>query len=158
MKHGHGKAIVSSNPKLRGWRTTVANAAKHAALQSRRVPVFYEEKRRGQANKRLVYFDEPVVVIAQFYFARPKRMRKDWGNYHGTHPDLDKLQRAIGDALEEASIVSNDSRICAWPAFPGKQYGAPRVEIQVESVAEMLRRTDDDDRIQMSVHDKVGIR
>ncbi len=122
---GDGR-LVADNSKTKGWRQAVRLEAISAANRSA-LP-----KIRG------VYFDEPVVVHARFYFAPPKRQR--WPGIHATKPDLDKLQRAIGDALEDAKIVSNDSRICAWPAVPGKMYGEPRAEIYVWTVREWIRK------------------
>lgn len=122
----------SDNKKLKKWQSMVSNYARMAVTQNSFNSVRYDYcttigNKRYKVNKR-VCFDEPVVVHAQFFFAPIQKPR--WGILHGTKPDLDKLQRAIGDALQAANIVSEDSRICAWSAWPGKQYGEPpRVEI-----------------------------
>ena len=38
-------------------------------------------------------------------------------------PDVDKLQRAVGDALKKARILTDDSRIVQWIA--GKRWAPP---------------------------------
>jgi len=136
---GRGK-MIADNPKLKRWRLDVALAAETAVRESGIETVGYDyEVKRGNRIYHLtrqVCFDEPVVVWAAFFFAPPKA-RPRWGDVHGTRPDLDKLQRAIGDALETANVVSNDSRICGWPEFHGKRYGdIPRAEISVVAVSE----------------------
>lgn len=55
--------------------------------------------------------DEPVTVRATFYLPRPKRPRF---NVPGVKPDTDKLQRNLGDAMQEAGVLSDDSRIVEW--------------------------------------------
>lgn len=58
--------------------------------------------------------DNGVRVEVHFYFERPKiaseRLQKT------TAPDLDKLQRAVGDALTSTDIYTDDSRIIEWVA------------------------------------------
>lgn len=49
---------------------------------------------------------------------RPKRPRF---NVPATAPDLDKLQRGVGDGLEASGLLANDSRIVQWIAT--KHYG-----------------------------------
>lgn len=80
--------------------------------------------------------DRPAVVHAVFTFPEPKRLRERV--YVGgllvkaTKPDLDKLQRALGDSLVDAGILTDDSRIIGWPAMPGKVYGPePGVDVAV---------------------------
>lgn len=55
--------------------------------------------------------DEPVEVHAKFYLPRPANPRLE---HAATSLDLDKLQRCIGDALEKAGVLKNDSRIVRW--------------------------------------------
>jgi Holliday junction resolvase RusA-like endonuclease len=51
--------------------------------------------------------DGPVEVVADVRIKKPKRPRCQ---YPDTKPDIDKIARAIGDALE-GSVLVNDSRI-----------------------------------------------
>lgn len=58
--------------------------------------------------------DEPIRVDAIFWLPRPKKPR--W-EVPATALDLDKLVRAVGDALSPRSrgkVISNDARIVAW--------------------------------------------
>ena len=47
-----------------------------------------------------------------------------------TSPDLDKLLRAVGDALETTVLV-NDAQIKGWMAWEFYTDGASRLELQI---------------------------
>ena len=98
------RAVLFHDKKdsLVSWRTLVADAAVKAM------------------NGRAI-FDDPIQVCATFVLPRPpsipkKRLHPD------RKPDLDKLVRAIGDALTGV-VYTDDARICAWHV--DKRYGAP---------------------------------
>lgn len=100
------------------WRNLVAWTALAAARQS------------GNA----LPLDEPLIVDVTFWLPRPKKPR--W-EVPATALDLDKLIRAIGDALSPrrgAKVVSNDSRIVRW-GNPTKHYAdkdnPPGVEVTI---------------------------
>jgi crossover junction endodeoxyribonuclease RusA len=68
-----------------------------------------------------------VTVMATFGFERPKShyktgkstshlLRDDAPLDHIQAPDTDKLQRLVGDALEQAGVVDDDSQISNWLA------------------------------------------
>lgn len=101
--HRVGRAghIYDSNPKLEGWRRAVTLVARRAWLP--RKPL-----------------DEPACVAIEFKMPRPKRPRF---THPAVKPDLDKLERAIGDALEAAGVLKNDSRIVH--VTKEKVYAAP---------------------------------
>ena len=108
-----GKPIIThDNPELLAWRQKVAQVA-----------VLYAR----QAGWSLP-LDEPVVVRVAFTL---KRLKKPQWSEAATVPDLDKLQRAIGDALgAKGSVLREDSRICEWHAV--KQYGdKPGVQVTI---------------------------
>lgn len=108
-----GKPIIThDNPELLEWRQKVAQVA-----------VLYAR----QAGWELP-LDEPVAIRVAFTLAPPKRQRWD---KPAVKPDLDKLQRAIGDALgAKGSVLREDSRICEWCAV--KQYGdKPGVQVTI---------------------------
>ncbi len=120
-KHGVLKpCILLDSEKLRAWRQLVSVMAKRAIPDGAHWVLH---------NGSMSVFDEAVVVVARFFLRPPGRA--NFGDICSVKPDLDKLQRAIGDALEDAGIVSNDSRIVGWPACPAKIYGDPRTEISV---------------------------
>ena len=50
---------------------------------------------------------------------RPKRIV----NLYPYQGDLDKLQRCVGDAMEQSGVLTNDSRIIHWIAT--KRYAHP---------------------------------
>lgn len=105
-----GKAhavLVESSKALPEWRESVILIGRHA-------------------HRPHPPIDAPVVVVVTFYRKSPKRPQFD---YPAVAPDTDKLQRAIGDALEKAGILRNDSRIVTWVAQeeyakPGDKIGA----------------------------------
>lgn len=104
-KHvGNGRFIEASK-KLKPWRSTVANA------------VF-----RVWAREGATYFDKPVIVYATFYLPKPKTVKR---LLPSVAPDLDKLQRALGDALSiDAGVLADDSLIVKWVAtklYAGEQ-------------------------------------
>lgn len=90
--------LVHDNPRTKSWVEQVAWAAKVAMLGA--PPL------RG-----------PIELEARFYLPRPKshytadgELTKKAPAMPATKPDLDKLLRAINDALERIAL-SNDSRV-----------------------------------------------
>ena len=100
-----GQRVVVTHdrgPEPAAWRIKVAHAAEAAAEAA------YWEPR----------YDGPVEVWAEFRLPRPKSAPKS-RKHAQTKPDLDKLQRAIGDALapyKRPGVLRDDSRIVAWSA------------------------------------------
>lgn len=120
--------IVHDNPRLGAWRTAVTFLVKHAANKARwDTPL-----------------DEPVEVIAEFYLQPPKRPRFE---LPAVKPDLDKLQRAIGDALGNG-ILRDDSRIVHWNVW--KHYGTEQgvkltlTRLTQEEVTRLAQEGEDD--------------
>lgn len=108
-----------ANPHVKGWRASVAEEA------AKLVP-------DGPITG-------PVQIAVDFVFPRPKshyrsgrhsdQLREDAPYWHVIVPDLDKLQRSIGDALK-GNVLRDDSQIAAW--VTRKYYGpkpAARIEI-----------------------------
>lgn len=95
MKHvGNGRMV--HDPKMVKWRNRVAECLKTAS----RIQIGPFEP-----------IDEPVEVLAKFWIPRPKNPRLE---HAATGLDLDKLQRCIGDALEQSGVLKNDARIVKW--------------------------------------------
>lgn len=100
-----GQRVVVTHdrgPELDQWRLRVSRAAEDAAEAA------YWEPR----------YDGPVEVWAEFRLPRPKSAPKS-RKHAQTKPDLDKLARAIGDALapyKRPGVLRDDSRIVAWSA------------------------------------------
>lgn len=93
-----GRPVVThDNPRLAAWRTLVTRDARNATHTA------------GWDTPH----DGPVAVEAHFYLPRPKRPR--FTDHAATKPDLDKLARAVGDALAApGGPLAEDSRIIAW--------------------------------------------
>lgn len=72
---------------------------------------------RAQLPPDWTPLDGPCEVVAHFYLPRPrsapKRRPLTWVTTHG---DLDKYQRAVGDALTDAGVLTDDRVISAWHA------------------------------------------
>lgn len=75
-----------------GWRASVATAARD-----------YQERHHEGL------FDGPLAVTITFYLPRPKTLPKRV-LYPATRPDLDKLTRAVFDALSGV-IIADDARV-----------------------------------------------
>jgi Holliday junction resolvase RusA-like endonuclease len=95
MVNGH-VVMWESSKKLPGWRESVVMAAK---------VVFMENNRQALLG--------PVSLHCTFFMPRPKSVSRQYPN---TAPDLDKLLRGIGDALQIAGVISNDGQIVAITA------------------------------------------
>ena len=110
-----GQRVVVTHDRgqeLDAWRLKVAHAAEAAA------------RKAGWAPRH----DGPVAVTATFVLPHPKSVPRSRKWPH-TKPDLDKLQRAVGDALapyKRPGVLRDDSRIVEWRA--SKCYaGGPRM-------------------------------
>ena len=87
---GHGRMIESSK-KLKPWRDKLI-----------------QELSASYTGQPL---DEPIQVTAAFFMPKPKRPRFP---EPAVTPDADKLARAVGDALQYAGVIKDDSRITQW--------------------------------------------
>lgn len=102
---GIGAGVDNDNKRTRPWKSAVASAALFALAGE---PKFSEQA---------------LEVRAVFGLERPKGHYRTGRNSHlvrssapelpSTQPDLDKLQRAVGDALE-GIVYEGDSRIVRW--------------------------------------------
>lgn len=107
MRHVGGGRIVSKNPQLKKWREKIGKIVTEQAGAPCHLG--------------------PVSVTATFYLAKPGSVKRD---YPTVPPDLDKLMRAVGDALSiDSAYLKDDAQIVEWHAK--KAYGSPGVFIQV---------------------------
>jgi len=109
-----GVAIVASNgPSLGPWRSAVTAAAVDAMNGAQAI-------------------DSPVEVKVTFTFVRPQSVKGR--KYPAVKPDIDKLIRAVLDALTSVCFT-DDARVVHIDAW--KRYGlVPGAEITVSEVSE----------------------
>lgn len=110
--YGHGRVTHSKREKLMDWRRTIQVALQMKGYQ------FKDALVKG-----------PVAIRAIFYATRPSSAPKK-AIYKRTAPDLDKLCRALGDALE-GTVLQNDSIVVIWHAAKLYTDGASRLEVEI---------------------------
>lgn len=95
-KHvGQGR-MVEMDKKLPKWRAAVVEAA---------------QATHGPDWEPL---DGYLTVGLTVWLPRPKTTK--YPDEPAGTPDLDKLQRAVGDALTQAGTIADDARITSWNA------------------------------------------
>lgn len=136
--------VVLGVPIAQGSKTFVPTAAGPRSKESNEAKLKPWRASISDQAAKLVSspLKGPVAVRATFVFPRPKshyrtgkasHVLRDASPYwHVSMPDLDKLQRAIGDALAGVVLV-NDSQIARW--LVRKTYGdQPRAMIEIEQL------------------------
>ena len=99
---GKTSTVVVYPPKTREWEALVAERVSESA--------------------EVEQIDDACKLKVTFYMPRPKTSKRATPS---VRPDLDKLVRCIGDALEKSKVIRSDSRI---------------VEITAKKVYENARR------------------
>lgn len=116
--------VVHGTPAPQGSKTRMPNGAmldgKSPAARAR----FKDWRNDCSAAARAIVdagtpcFDEPLIVQAEFRFPMPKSRRatdRAAGTIcKATAPDLDKLQRALGDSLTAGGLLRDDALIAEW--------------------------------------------
>lgn len=108
---GRWGGVHEDNPALEPWRDSVVVAARAAMAAT---------------NGTSYPLSGAVTVCVDFYFGRPRShygtgrnsdaIRAGAPKSHQQKPDLDKLQRALGDALVMAGLLRDDCQIVGWQA------------------------------------------
>jgi Holliday junction resolvase RusA-like endonuclease len=125
-KQGRG-IMVESSKKVRPWRQDVKSAA---------------EAVRGDDEP----LDEPIRVRMVFTLPKPVSAPKTRRTFPSKKPDLSKLVRSTEDALTDAGIWRDDSRVVECTArkvFPNEDaesLSAPGVRIIIERITERIER------------------
>lgn len=110
--------ITSTNKALKPYRQEVSRTALEACQAIASVLLFAKH--------------EPAELSVRFYFSRPPSIPKK-RSAHVVKPDLDKLVRAVKDALK-GIVYQDDSQVVKLDAK--KEYGAPeRTEITVRALS-----------------------
>ena len=105
-KHVGRGIMVEANKNLPAWRKAIAAAAR--------------EVYKGEP------LDEPLITRLDFYLPRPKKPR--W-LVPATALDIDKLERAVNDGLQDGGLIKNDSRVVQ--SISEKHYAEERTGCQV---------------------------
>lgn len=103
--------LFEANPRLKAWRKQAGTALQ---LHTRDYLGAWEP------------YDGALHIDVTFYLPRGKTVTRELPS---VKPDLDKLQRALGDMLTIAGIITDDARITRWS--PRKRYGEPRTVIHL---------------------------
>ena len=112
FQRGKGVVLVEMSKNLPSWRAAVVRAATAAFTGT--------------------VMDCPVSVQATFRIPKPKSTK--FREYPAGPPDTDKLQRAVGDALKIAGIITDDSRIVHWDA--AKVWGSAGATITITEMSQ----------------------
>jgi Holliday junction resolvase RusA-like endonuclease len=86
----NGRIVQVNSKKHKAWRTAIVNEV-IATLPADWEPI-----------------DGPCELIVNFYMPKPASVKR---SAPSVAPDLDKLVRAVGDALAIAGVYTDDSRI-----------------------------------------------
>ena len=103
------RTMFEANPRLKAWR-------KEAAV--------HLDQYIGTWFGAWEPYDGPLHVDVTFYLPRGKTVTRELPS---VKPDLDKLQRALGDMLTISGIITDDARVTRWS--PRKRYGEPSTVI-----------------------------
>ncbi len=107
-----GRPIITSSTKgLKVWRDLVALAA------------------QAQAPQELI--EGPIHIDLDFRLPKPKAEPKRKRTWPSRRPDLDKLIRAILDALT-GIVFRDDSQVIG--IYATKDWGVPGVEIHISNI------------------------
>lgn len=109
-RSGH---IYESNKNLNPWRKTVTKAAVDALA--------------GRDG-----FDEAVYVLLDFWLPRPRTVKRVLPT---VKPDVDKLTRAVLDALTAAHAWTDDALVLTCHAQKRYADDAPGVDIKIRRLA-----------------------
>ena len=125
FKRGAKIITTSDNVKLRPWRDVVAWHTRAELLGHPGIELFQ---------------GHPVDLDLVFWFARPAGHFGKRGLFasappsHTVRPDLDKLVRAVQDAIAEAQAFRNDSQVVhvwAMKCYCTSSHSQPGVDIKI---------------------------
>jgi len=108
------RQMVESDKTLPTWRNTIKAAAKLAA---------------GPAWEPI---DTAVMITGEFRIHKPRTTK--FRDHPAGPKDLDKMQRALGDALESAGILASDARICHWDIRKVWAENVPGMDITISEI------------------------
>jgi Holliday junction resolvase RusA-like endonuclease len=115
------------DPKTGAYKPAITHHNRESLMQWRADIRAAIQQHAPQFRSQLI--KGPVAVRGIFYFLKPPSVPKK-RVYPIVAPDVEKLARAVSDALEHTVIV-NDAQVVTWIAM--KQYtdSRPRLELEV---------------------------
>lgn len=123
---------VEGNPVPKARARTVRKGGRTWSFTPKKV-ANWEKTVKEEAHKHFeTPFNGPVALSLAFYLKRPKSRKKD--NYVMTTPDLDNLEKAFLDGLNEVAYM-DDKQVVVKNAV--KRYcvtGPPRVEVIINAL------------------------
>jgi crossover junction endodeoxyribonuclease RusA len=114
-KHVGNGRMVEMSKKLPGWRQEVQFAARLAA---------------GPA---WLPINAAVSITGEIRLRKPNTTK--YPDAPAGAPDLDKLQRAIGDALTLSRVITDDARITHWNIRKVWAENVPGMDITIQEIA-----------------------
>lgn len=105
--------FVAGTPRPQGSKTHVGGGRMRES--SKQLPA-WRAAMTAEAKSTGASFTGAVSVQAEFLMPRTKSMKPDAPLTHTAAPDLDKLLRALGDALTDAGLIADDRYIGAFKA------------------------------------------
>jgi crossover junction endodeoxyribonuclease RusA len=88
---GAGRPLIESSKYVKPWREDI----RQAVIKDYSGPVL----------------DEALTVELQFFMPRPGSTPKSYTPYAVKRPDIDKLVRAVLDAISSAGVWADDARV-----------------------------------------------
>ena len=127
---------VMGDPVPKARARTVRKGGRTWSFTPKKVAV-WEKLVREEASRHFSEpFNGPVALSLAFFLRRPKSRRRD--NFVVTTPDLDNLEKAFIDGLNEVAYL-DDKQVVVKNAV--KRYivsGEPRVEVTVVPLRNQL--------------------
>lgn len=117
--HGEPQPKGSVQGFLRGDKVIVTHTAKSKV---------WEESIRWQVKDYQHNLDGPLAVSLDFYLTRGKSVKRQ---YPAVTPDIDKLTRAVLDALK--GVIADDARITDLHVTKRYATGGPGVQVIISS-------------------------
>ena len=123
-----GDPASQGSHAIMNGRIVQVNSKKHKAWRTAIVSTCIENLPEGWEP-----LDEPVELIVNFYMLKPSSVKR---SLPSVAPDLDKLVRAVGDALAIGGVYTDDSRIVRISARKVYAQGIePGASISVKTIS-----------------------
>jgi crossover junction endodeoxyribonuclease RusA len=123
-----GDPASQGSHAIMNGRIVQVNSKKHKAWRTAIVSTCIDNLPEGWEP-----LDEPVELIVNFYMLKPSSVKR---SLPSVAPDLDKLVRAVGDALAIGGVYTDDSRIVRISARKVYAQGIePGASISVKTIS-----------------------